>query len=526
MELSNDNIDFSKQLKENYVDKSMFISFLNHSMDQNCKFCCFIKPRRFGKTYVAEMLRAYYSKECDSEELFSKLKIAKDPSFKEHLNKYDVIYLNMNSFVQGADKKGDYFLHDLKESLFIKLVDKLDEKLKEKAKTLENIEKLLRFISDNTIQQFVFIIDEWDNIYRTFEKNKTLQKDYVMLLSNLFKGSFASNIALAYMTGILPIKRYGNQSIFNNFDEISMLDTYGQGEFFGFTETEVKDICQKYDLDFAKTKAWYDGYHLDGYDIYNPYAIIKVARSKTFGSTWSNSASIEVFEKLIKKNTDNLRDDLAKLLCGEKIYFSVENLSQNEIFKLNSKQAIFTCLIYLGYLALSKDGVLYIPNEDVKKDIVGIFLKDKIKEDNDVVYVSKSCFEALIDGNSKEVAANIEKIHDSFIPVNKYNNEDSLRSVVLLSLVYALNFYKTPICELPSGKGFADIVLIPKNEFKEQFPGIVIELKWDKGTDSALKQIKTKDYCARIHESCNDILLVGINYSAKDKKHTCVIEKI
>lgn len=342
-------------------------------MENADRYYCFIRPRRFGKTYTSHMLQAYYSDQGDSHALFDSLNIAKDPSYQKHINQYSTIFLTISDYVRHDDQNGESFMQDLVKDLMRKLCQKLPKEFQEQASTQVNINDLLRFICYNIPSKFVFIIDEYDFVFRHFENNEKVQEQYIMLLTLLFKSSFGtSNVALAYMTGILPIKRYNNQSYLNNFREVSMINTYDLGKYFGFTEDEVKKLCVDYDLDFEKTKEWYDGYHIYDIDIYNPYAIIGLTTSKKFGSIWSNSGCRDIIERLLNKGFQGLKTDLSKLLLGEKIIFEPAHESFNAVYNLDSKQAIFTYLIYLGYLALTEDEVLYIPTKDVKQELDSI----------------------------------------------------------------------------------------------------------------------------------------------------------
>ena len=517
---------FKKRVNSKYIDKTGFLSKLNNCIKDCDNFICVVRPRRFGKTITANMINAYYSKGSDTSDIFDKLKISQDETYHKYLNKYDTVYINMNNFVGLDDPNGDKFLSKLVSTLlkdlkntFPKAFVNLDEN--------PQVESVFQEIIDVYGNQFVFIIDEWDCIFRVYENNTLLQQEYAKFLTSLFKSQFAEDgIALAYMTGILPIKRYSNQSLFNNFREITMLKTYGLGEYMGFTEGEVKDLCEQYDIDFAKTKYWYDGYRLDGFEIYNPYAITELISSKVFDSTWSNTASnVKIINK-IRLNFDGLREDLASLINGEALFFELPSKSSNALYNLDSKQAIFACLIYLGYFAFNADNnAIFIPNEDVRRELIDIFLRDPIDDDNDIVSLSKRFFEAIISHDSKQVASIIEYIHDNLIPKNKYNSEDSLRSVMMLAFVYAQRMYKKPVAEMPAGKGFADLILEPRADYLGKYPAMVVELKWNRTAQDAINQIKDRHYQEALDQYRGDVLLVGINYDEKSKKHDCIIEK-
>ena len=126
--------------------------------------------------------------------------------------------------------------------------------------------------------------------------------------------------------------------------------------------------------------------------------------------------------------------------------------------------------------------------------------------------------------DEETVSAVIEKIHMQYTSAIRYNDENSLSSVLALAYLSAMQYYFKPVRELPTGRGFADCVFIPKPEYKSDYPALVVELKWNKSAVSALQQIKDRKYPDSIQDYTGDILLVGINYSKKDKKHECVIK--
>ena len=363
---------FIERVDGKYVDKTGLLAKLNQFIKDCEKFICVVRPRRFGKTITANMINAYYSKASDTSFIFDKLKISQDESYRKYLNKYDTIYLDMISFVQANDPNGDHFLSNLTTTLLEELKEsfpKAFEKLKENAQLEEVLPKILD-VYDN---QFVFIIDDFDLVFRNYKDNSKLQESYAWLLTFLFKSQFAEDgVKLAYMTGSFPIKRFDNPSLVNNFREISMLKTYGLGEYMGFTEDEVKALCEKYDIDFTKKKQWYEGYRLDGFEIFNPYAIIELTKSKVFDSTWSNTVSNIKIINEIRQNCDGLREDLASLINGETLFFELPSNSSNALYNSDSKQAIFTSLIYLGYFCFNNN-TIFIPNENARRGIIDIF---------------------------------------------------------------------------------------------------------------------------------------------------------
>ena len=522
-----DNVAFKENVEALYVDKSGFISFLNEGIIKKQNFVCVVRPRRFGKTMTCDMLKAYYSNACDSKEIFDNLEVANSQSYSKFLNRFDVVHLNMNLYDDSDDNSGKIFLRELKADIKESLIEKLDSGMQEQAKKCRTLGSLVRYIDKNCLNKFVFIIDEWDLVFRVFPDNSDLQKSYIKILTTLFKTNFSTtHVALAYMTGILPIKRYSDQSALNNFREITMLNPLGTGKFIGFTEAEVKKLCSEYDIDFDKAKYWYDGYKLDGLDIYNPFAVISVASDKNFLRTWSGTASVEPIAKMISKNYENLREDLALMLSGEKLYFRIQSDSSNSLFNLKSKESIFTCLIYLGYLGYdSEKQQLYVPNEDVRRDLVSAVQKTQVRNKNDIYKVSKKAFEYLLAEDSKNLASSIAYIHDNYVPVIGYNSEDALRFVVIYSMFYAQSYYDKPLIELHGGKGYLDLCYLPIEGENSKLPAIIFEFKLNKPVSVAMEQIKNKHYSQVVDNRIKDVLLVGISYDSKTKEHQCLIEK-
>ena len=280
---------------EIYVDKTMLISFTNKCLFGENKEICVSRPRRFGKSMAENMLTAYYSKGCDSRELFSKFQIAQTPDFEKHLNRYNVIHIDMQKFL-GRTKN----VHEMLDFLQKRV-------LKEMKQTFSGIEpeetSLIIALEDlygQCEEKFIFIIDEWDSIFRVHRDNATAQKEYLDFLRDLLKGQ--PYVALAYMTGILPIKKYGQHSALNMFDEYSMTNQYALAEFTGFTEREVRQLCERYHMSFEQTKDWYDGYNVNGVSIYNPRSVTSAMMNRVFDSYWTQTETYEALKMYIVRN--------------------------------------------------------------------------------------------------------------------------------------------------------------------------------------------------------------------------------
>ena len=235
-----------------YVDKSGMIEFTNNIIHDFRPLICFSRPRRFGKSIAAHMLTAYYSKGCDSRGIFSGLKIAGLPTFEDELNKNTVIFLDMQEFrsIAHNDNKMSEVVSYMQTEIISELREVFPNILDENETVLP---RALGEIYKRTGEQFIVIIDEWDCLFREDKDNEAIQERYVNFLRGMFKNASADAfIKFAYITGILPIKKYGQQSALNNFREYTMVSPGKLAEYVGFTEAEVQALCERYDMDFEE----------------------------------------------------------------------------------------------------------------------------------------------------------------------------------------------------------------------------------------------------------------------------------
>lgn len=506
-----------------YVDKSGLIEYTNQVIGKASGFICNSRPRRFGKSMTANMLAAYYSKGADSKEMFSSLEIGSSPDFEKHLNKYDVIHLDIQECIDpagGPDSVVSYIKRKVIEELekyYPQSVSKNDKSL---------FEVLLNIYND-TGNKFVIIIDEWDVLIRDDANNSKVQKEYISFLRSIFKGVQSSRyMALAYMTGILPIKREKTQSALNNFDEFTIIDAGPFARYVGFTEEEVRSLCGKYNRKFEDVKRWYDGYRLDEYHIYNPRAVVNLMMLGKYRSYWSDTANSEIIVPLINMNYAGLKEAVIEMLSGGEVPVIVQTF-KNDTVSISSRDNVLTYLIHLGYLAYNeKARTAFIPNEEIRQEMGYLVADNPWKEMTAFINDSKKILEATKRMDGEAVAETIEKIHQSYVSSLEYNDENSLSSVVTVAYLSSMERYFKPVRELPTGKGFCDVVYIPKPEGRADNPALVIELKWDKSAGGAIDQIKAKNYPDSIKDYTDNILLVGISYDRKTKKHECRIEKL
>ena len=517
------NDQFTKSLNGIFVDKSDALDLINNIVDSNSQFLCVTRPRRFGKSMMASMINAYYSKGCDSKALFDNLNISKASSYPKHLNKRNVIWLDMQYELDRYHGNISNFINVLS----LGIIKELELSFNTHFST-QSVSEALLDLYLNKNQTFIVIIDEWDAIFREYSHNKTLEKDYVKFLRELFKSENGPKafIALAYITGILPLARYNSQSALNNFDEYNMLNPGDFAPFYGFTLDETKALCDEYGIDLKVAKNWYDGYKVGNYDILNPNSVVSYIKFKKACSYWTKTAAFDDVELLIESNFKGLKDDFVDLISKGSIKGFDFSPYNNDLTTIDDREKALTYLIHLGYLAYNEETrKIYIPNLEVKNEIVHGVLKATKGGIVEYIKQSREVLIKTILGNTKFVADAIADIHEHRIPIIHYNNENSLAITVDYAYIASLDYYEPSVREYPSGKGYADIVYIPRIEYLDEYPAIVVELKWDGSAEDAVAQIKERNYLHKVLEKTDNIILVGINYNSKSKVHSCVIEK-
>ena len=452
------------------------------------QYICVSRPRRFGKSMAADMLAAYYSKGCDSKELFTGLKIAKNEQFDKYRNQYDTIFLNMQSFLSRSKnieeliaRVGKLVIRELKKQY--PNVDYCDD---------SDLVESMQDVYEESRCPFIIIIDEWDCVFREFKEDKIAQERYLDFLRDMLKDK--AYIHLVYMTGILPIKKYGTHSALNMFDEFSMIDAGPLATYAGFTSEEVAELCKKYHMDMKEIKNWYDGYSFEEESsVYNPRSVVSCMKFGKISNYWNKTETFEALRMYIDMNFDGLKDD------------------------------VLTLLIHLGYLGYDFNyKSVFIPNNEIREEYVNAVSVSQWGEVSKALKNSADTLNAILQKRTGQVVEGIEQAHFETSHL-QYNDENALSYTISLALYAARNFY-TVYRELPTGKGFADMVYLPKKKFPEK-PALVIELKWDKTAESAIDQIKKKQYCQSLAEYQGNILLVGINYDKETREHSCVIEE-
>lgn len=512
------NEQFTKMTaSEIYVDKTGLIEYTNRVINTMQAYLCVSRPRRFGKSMAAAMLAAYYSRGCSSRELFQPYCISGTPDFHKHLNQYHTIFLNIQEFLSRSNNVGELITR-IKKMILRELLDAYpDVDYFDRSDLVESMKDIYAAYH----QPFVFIIDEWDCIFREYKQDKTAQEQYLDFLRDLLKDKVY--ISLAYMTGILPIKKYGTHSALNMFDEFSMIDPGPLAEYVGFTEAEVRELCKAYGMDLEEVKSWYDGYSFEHEpSVYSPRSVVSCMRFGKLGNYWNQTETFEALQAYIDMNFEGLRDDVLNMIAGNHVPVNTGSFT-NDMSTFRSEDDVLTLLIHLGYLGYdSESKSVFIPNSEVQSEYVNTV---SVSEWGDISIALKNSAEtlkAIWEERPAQVAEGIRQAHFETSHI-QYNDENALSYTISLALYAARNFY-TIHRELAGGRGFADLVFLPKKRFSEK-PALVVELKWDKSAAGALKQIREKEYCRSLEEYQGNLLLVGIDYDKKTKEHQCVIEK-
>ena len=447
----NPGIERLKRSRANkyYVDKSMIISILNEKINTDDGFICVSRPRRFGKTMAANMIAAYYSKGCDSHEIFSDLKISKDPTFEENINKYTVIKLDMNDVVsnKGNLSVSEYVVEEViselrKEYPSVPLEDGI------------SLSKAIKEIYSSTGDQFVFVIDEYDVIIRDQQFSSELS-GYLTFLVSLFNSVISPAIALAYLTGIMPIIKGKTQSGLNNFTEYTMIDADDMASFMGFTEEEVRSLARRSGMPFDELKRWYDGYNLRGLEVYSPKSVITAVAKKRCDNYWTQTNYYESLKDYIALDFEGIKKDIVSMVSGLHVPVNVSKFSNSRI--INSKDDVFTCLIHLGYLGYDSDEKsCFIPNYELMEEwISAIEDTPDYRSVIELIRDSKKLLEATWNRDEEAVAEGVSKAHMEACSILEYNNEGSFQSAIhLLCQVLLYDSQRAP-----SGKGICGLCL-------------------------------------------------------------------
>lgn len=517
------NMGFARIIRGRYIDKTGLISHINNRIDTPDGLVCISRPRRFGKSYAAQMLCAYYDHTCDSHDLFQKYNISSSPEYEKYINKFNVINIDMAAIISETVKNNRAISdipYQMSEMIRKELVDYCPD--------ICNKDSLINcFIEcvEITGRKFVFIIDEWDAVIREAKDDGDAQNKYLNMLREWFKNNnFTPKVvAAAYMTGILPIKKDSGQSAVSDFEEFTIINPGEFTEYTGFTEDEVVSLCKENNMDFERMKSWYDGYYyVTTGSIYNPYSVMETIKSGEYESHWKKTSVAENLTTYINIDKEGLQADIIKLMSGESIKVNIRGFN-NDFENFNSKDDVLTLLIHLGYLSYDKSTQkVHIPNEEVKLEFTDILQHPGHTKLVNLIKMSEKLLTDTLEGNEEAVANAIEKVRESNYAPQYYNSEQALRYAVKFAYIVCVDRF-VRIEELPSGRGLADIVYIPGKD--TSYPALIIELKWNRSNEEAVAQIIDKKYDAVFEGYAGEIVKVGIIYDEKIKTHSCKIER-
>ena len=514
------NTSFKVKRNDVYIDKSDMIRVVNATLGNSNKLSCVSRPRRFGKTYAAAMLVAYYDKSCDSHELFDDLAIASDPGYEMHLNRYNVMYLDMSFFLSKTTGRSRQA-----ESTEGRLKKELSEMYPDRVHMEMSLDEALNAVVEKDGSKYIAIIDEWDAPLRDAKATEDSKRDYLEFLRSFFKNTAITDkvFAGAYLTGILPIKKDGSQSAASDFREYTILSPAQFAPYIGFTEDEVRKLCKEKHLDFEQMKSWYDGYYLPGAgDVYNANSVMMAASYKAYESYWQVSSAAGSLMEYLNMDFDGLGKDVDELLKGNAITVNTTGF-RNDMAELHSRDDVITLLIHFGYLAYDReDGSCHIPNREIRLEFDHSIRAVTHEETLKRVRLSDRLFDAVEEMNEEAVAAIIAQVHNEECSPRHYNREDSLRQVIKLAFFTYRDYY-TQLEEAGGGTGYADLVFVPRKAAHRSI--LVIELKKDGTPEEAIAQILERGYMKPYISRDEDILLIGISYDSKDpnKKHACRI---
>ena len=518
------NSGFERIVRSGYIDKTGMIDLVNRRIGTTDNLICISRPRRFGKSYAARMLCAYYDYTCDSHGLFDDKAVSISDKYEEHINKYNVVYLDISGIISLMMRR-EVNIKNI--SRFI--ASELRKELIESYPALERIDDVTACLVECvklSKKQFVFIIDEWDAVIREAKDDSETQKAYLNLLREWFKnGNVTSQIvAAAYMTGILPIKKDGSESAISDFKEFTILQPGPFVRYTGFTESEVKTLCEQYNMSFDQAKQWYDGYDFRRCEpIYNPYSVMMAMQMGEFKSYWRKTSAAESLKTYVGMNMDNLQDKILRLIAGEPVEVYTEDF-ENDFETFNSSDDVLTLMIHLGYLVYDDEtSQARIPNEELRREFKRLIQRPSNKRLSDLISDSEQLLQDTLNGNETAVAEKIERVRETNYAPMFYNNEQALRYVIKFAYIICIDYY-LKVEELPTGKGIANVVFIPKRD--TALPAMIVELKWNETSESTLEQIKKRNYPAILNGYVGEMVLVGINYDEKTKIHSCNIERI
>lgn len=510
-----------------FVDKTEILLDIIPRIGTANKYLCITRPRRFGKTIMANLIASYLAKGIDSSPVFGNLNIGKNCAYPAHLNGHNVISIDFSDQPFPCESYGDYInfiagqlLNDLKEAYPDAGIDRADGPW-----------MALEKIFAATGEQFVFVIDEWDSMFHNPKFTRQDQEDFLQFLKQLLKSR--AYVELAYMTGVLPIAKYSSGSELNMFDEYNMATSPKYSSYFGFTDAEVKKIYERYlehsdvpAVSFEELEEWYDGYWTAGDEkIYNPRSVVRALQDNHIGSYWTGSGPYDEIFYYISHDIFEVREDIVRMVAGEAVRAEISEYAAASM-KLETKNEIYSAMVVYGFLSY-RDGKVAIPNKELMFKFQEVLARKEMGYVSRLARESEEMLQATLAGDTETMRRILSFAHETEAPILNYNKETDLAALVNLIFLSARNRYRIER-EERSGKGFADFLFYPKDSREDC---IIIELKVHASAEAAVSQIKEKQYemkfMGKLGESAEytgRILAVGLAYDKKTKEHECVVE--
>lgn len=511
-----------------FVDKSMLINELIPALGRKNRFLCVTRPRRFGKSVMANMIGAFFGNVQDSSPVFDKLAIAQTEDYRTHLNQHNVIYIDFSRVPRNCTGYDQYIN---------RIQDGINQDLRELYPDL-NIQiedatwDVLTDVFQRKSNKFIFVMDEWDAVFHmpfVSEKDKI---EYLLFLKNLLKDQVY--IELAYMTGVLPIAKYSSGSELNSFLEYDMATSVRFSDYFGFTDEEVDRLFEIYSKTVSAPQftredleIWYDGYHTAGGDkIYNPRSISCALTDNQLKNYWTSSGPYDEIFYYIRNNIEEIRDDLVFMISGEGVEAEIMNFAATSM-ELQTRDEIYSAMVVYGLLSY-QDGKVYIPNKELMEQFQKLLMtKDSLGYVYRLAKESDRMLKATLQGDTQTMMEILKYAHDTESPIFAYNSEIELSAVVNLVYLAARDKYRVER-EDKAGEGYVDFIFYPE---RKGMDGIILELKVDSSPEDAIRQIENKHYVLRFQGKLGErpkytgqIRAVGINYNRKTKEHTCKIK--
>lgn len=524
----------SESLSPYFVDKTLMLSELFPYVSAGNRHICITRPRRFGKTIMANMISSFFQKASDSSDVFDSLAISQVDDYRRYKNQYNVIRIDFSKMPRNCDSYTQYI-----ERIEALLIEDVKEAFPQvKINEADAVGDTLESVFVQCGEKFIFVLDEWDFIFHRDFINEIDKEKYVAFLSNLLKDR--PYVVLSYMTGILPIAKYSSGSELNMFAEFTMVNSPMFGEYFGFTDDEVDDLYRRYIVECDRQhkeksvtrkglRDWYNGYYTkSGERVYNPRSVVFALQFNNLANYWTSSGPYDEIYYYIRNNISDVRDDLALMISGESVTAKIQEYAATSM-NLSTRDEIYSAMVVYGFLSYL-NGKVCIPNRELMEKFDELLVKN---ESLGYVYrlakESEKMLKATLAGDTLTMERILEFAHNTEVPLLSYNHETELSAIVNLVYLAARDSYRVER-EDKAGTGYVDFIFYPYDTTADC---IILELKVDHTPDEAIAQIIDKKYALKFMPKLagqkiytGRILAVGIGYWKESKKHSCKVEEI